>query len=142
MQSARAFREVAAGQENERLGKRLEEEIYVASEASATPLRNYAPQSNFSASRCVSLPWTSGIQMLSSPEFLLPSSTLQAVHPSSETPASTSFQADFHHDAGRSHPYGQCDPRTRNGRRRKGKIRSSRAADGRRRYRHRAVHAI
>jgi hypothetical protein len=78
MQSARAFREIAAGQENKRLGKRLGEEIYVASEASATPLRNYAPQSNFSASRRVSLRWTSGIwtsgiQMLSSPEFLLPS---------------------------------------------------------------------
>ena len=38
--------EPAAGQ-NRRLGKRLDREIYVASEASATPHRNYAPQSNF-----------------------------------------------------------------------------------------------
>ena len=38
--------------------------------------------------------------------------------------------------------YGECDPRARDGRRRKGEIRPSRAADGRRRYRHRAVHAV
>jgi hypothetical protein len=30
-----------------RLGKRLDCEIYVASEASATPLKSYAPQSRF-----------------------------------------------------------------------------------------------
>src|ERR1700722_13694230 len=43
---------------NSRLGKRLGGEIYVASEASATPLRNYALQSNFLASRCVAVSWT------------------------------------------------------------------------------------
>jgi hypothetical protein len=37
----------APAQQNLRFGKPLEEEIYVASEASATPLRSYAPQSNF-----------------------------------------------------------------------------------------------
>jgi hypothetical protein len=68
MQTAQTFREPAA-QQNPRFGKRLESEIYVASEPSATPLASYAPQSNFSASRCVSLPWTPGIQMLSSPDF-------------------------------------------------------------------------
>src|SRR5258705_915892 len=59
-------------QQNLRFGKPLEEEIYVASEASATPLCSYAPQSNFSALRGVSAPWTPGIQMLSSPDFPLP----------------------------------------------------------------------
>src|SRR5216684_3017221 len=59
-------------QQNLRFGKPLEEEIYVASEASATPLRSYAPQSNFSALRGASLPWTPGTQMLSSPDFPLP----------------------------------------------------------------------
>ena len=44
----------------------------MASEASATPLCSYAPQSNFSALRGVSAPWTPGIQMLSSPDFPLP----------------------------------------------------------------------
>ena len=34
--------------ENYRFGKRLEDEIYVASEASATPVASYAPLSNFS----------------------------------------------------------------------------------------------
>jgi hypothetical protein len=38
-----------SGKEISRLGKRLGREIYVASEPSATPLQNYAPQSNFSA---------------------------------------------------------------------------------------------
>jgi hypothetical protein len=52
MLTARTFREPAA-QQNLRFGKRLEEEIYVASEASATPLESYAPQSNFSAPRRV-----------------------------------------------------------------------------------------
>jgi hypothetical protein len=46
---------VPAGQQNSRFGKRLDDEIYVASEASATPLRSYAPQSNFSAPPRVSL---------------------------------------------------------------------------------------
>jgi hypothetical protein len=73
MQTAQTFREpAAAAQQNPRFGKRLESEIYVASEPSATPLASYAPQSNFSASRRVSLPWTPGIQMLSSPDFPLP----------------------------------------------------------------------
>jgi hypothetical protein len=31
-----------AGQQNPRFGRRLDREIYVASEASATPLRSYA----------------------------------------------------------------------------------------------------
>ena len=44
----------------------------MASEASATPLCSYAPQSNFSAPRGVSPPWTPGTQMLSSPDFPLP----------------------------------------------------------------------
>jgi hypothetical protein len=42
----RTFR-MPAGQQNQRFGKRLDDEIYVASEASATPLQSYAPQSNF-----------------------------------------------------------------------------------------------
>jgi hypothetical protein len=54
------------------LGKRLEREIYVASEASATPQASYAPQSNFSARQRVALPWTPGTEMLSSPRFPLP----------------------------------------------------------------------
>jgi len=62
----------APAQQNLRFGKPLEEEIYVASEASATPLRSYAPQSNFSAPPGASLPWTPGTQMLSSPDFPLP----------------------------------------------------------------------
>jgi hypothetical protein len=45
----------AAHPGNSRLGKRLAPEIYVASEASATPLRNYAPQSNFLVSPRVAL---------------------------------------------------------------------------------------
>jgi hypothetical protein len=53
-------------------GKRLEREIYVASEASATPPASYAPQSNFSACQRVSLPWTPGTEVLSSPRFPLP----------------------------------------------------------------------
>jgi hypothetical protein len=52
MLTARTFHELAV-QQNLRFGKRLGEEIYVASEASATPLENYAPQSNFSAPRRV-----------------------------------------------------------------------------------------
>ena len=71
MLTARTFHEPAA-QQNLRFGKRLGEEIYVASEASATPLCSYAPQSNFSALRGASLPWTPGTQMLSSPDFPLP----------------------------------------------------------------------
>jgi hypothetical protein len=49
MQPARTFRDAAAERENRRLGKRLRGEIYVASEASATSLQNYALLSNFSA---------------------------------------------------------------------------------------------
>jgi hypothetical protein len=56
-------------QQNPRSGKRLGDEIYVASEASATPLRNYAPQSNFSPSAGVALPWSPGIEVLSSLTF-------------------------------------------------------------------------
>jgi hypothetical protein len=40
---ARTFREPGAERESAGTGKRLGKEIYVASEASATPLRNYAP---------------------------------------------------------------------------------------------------
>jgi hypothetical protein len=69
MQSARTFREAAAERQNPRLGKRLGGEIYVASEASATPLQNYAPQSNFSALQRVALPWTQATQVLSQPQF-------------------------------------------------------------------------
>ena len=57
---------------NLRFGKRLDCEIYEASEASATLLASYAPQSNFSAQPRVSLPWTPGTEMLSSPDFPLP----------------------------------------------------------------------
>jgi hypothetical protein len=80
--------------QNRRFGKRLGDEIYVASEASATPLQNYAPQislfehdlpgkpvstfpdhvpGNFSALRCVSPPWTLGNEVLSSPDIPRPS---------------------------------------------------------------------
>jgi hypothetical protein len=55
-----------------RFGKRLDCEIYEASEASATPLASYALQSNFSAQPRVALPWTPGTEMLSSPYFPLP----------------------------------------------------------------------
>jgi hypothetical protein len=48
MQSARILCDAAAERENRRLGKRLGDEIYVASEASATPPQNYALLSNFS----------------------------------------------------------------------------------------------
>src|SRR5207237_707935 len=58
-----------------------------------------------------------------------------------ELPPTISFQTDFHHDAGRSYRYGQCDPWARHGRRREGEIRPSGPADGRRRYRDRVVHA-
>jgi hypothetical protein len=76
MQAARTFREAAARRRISRFGKRLSGEIYVASEASATPEPNYAPLSNFSALLCVAVPWTPGTQVLSSPEFpLLPNAT-------------------------------------------------------------------
>src|ERR1700687_5028379 len=65
MLAARTFHEPAARQ-NSRFGKRLDREIYVASEASATALRSYAPQSNFSAPWRVGPPWTPGTEMLSS----------------------------------------------------------------------------
>jgi hypothetical protein len=70
MQTAQTLGEPAA-QQNPRFGKRLGDEIYVASEASATPHRNYAPQSNFSTLQCVAQAWSPGILMLSSPGFLL-----------------------------------------------------------------------
>jgi len=50
-----------------RFGKRLDSEIYVASEASATPVASYALLSNFSGLSRVSLPWTPGTEMLSQP---------------------------------------------------------------------------
>jgi hypothetical protein len=46
MSTARTFNAAAAAIKA-RLGKPLAREIYVASEASATPLASYAPQSGF-----------------------------------------------------------------------------------------------
>src|ERR1700722_5752997 len=110
-----------AAQQNLRSGNRLGVEIYVASEASATPLQSYAPQSNFLAPQCVSLPWTPGIQVLSSPEFPLPTKACAAaIRLNGGSSPSTSFQTDFHHDARRSFSYGQCDPCPGDGRRREG----------------------
>ena len=63
-------------QQNPRFGKRLGGEIYVASEASATPPRSYAPLSNFSHCKRVSLPWTPGIEVLSSPSVSVPQGTM------------------------------------------------------------------
>ena len=77
MRLARTSREPDA-QQNPQSGKRLDGEIYVASEASATPLQSYAPQSNFSGLECVALPWTPGTQMLSSPDFPLPQACAEA----------------------------------------------------------------
>ncbi len=57
----------AADPENYRFGKRLQDEIYVASKASATAVASYAPLSNFSGPSGVSLPWTPGTEVLSSP---------------------------------------------------------------------------
>jgi hypothetical protein len=51
------------------VAKPLGDEIYVASEPSATPLQSYAPLSNFSTGKRVSLPWTQGTEVLSSPDF-------------------------------------------------------------------------
>jgi hypothetical protein len=48
-----------------RLGKPLAREIYVASEASATPLANYAPQSRIGPRNPGSRPWSPMTQMLS-----------------------------------------------------------------------------
>ena len=53
-------RRPAGRQQNPRFGKRLEHEIYVASEGSATPARSYALLSNFSHGKRVSSPWTHG----------------------------------------------------------------------------------
>jgi hypothetical protein len=72
MQAVRTSRDTAARQ-NLRFGKRLGREIYVASEASATPLLSYAPLSNFSHIWRVPLPWTPRNEMLSSADFPLPS---------------------------------------------------------------------
>ncbi len=71
-----------------------------------------------------------------------PKACAEAARFTGGSPPSISFQADFHHDARRSFPYGQCDPRAGHGCCRKGQIRASRPADGRRRHRHRAVHAV
>ena len=60
------------GDEIRRLSKRLEGELYVASEANATLLPSYALLSNFSAVLGVSLPWTPGTQVLSQPNILGP----------------------------------------------------------------------
>src|SRR5260370_40360238 len=99
MLAARTFHEPAARQ-NSRFGKRLDREIYVASEASATALRSYAPQSNFSAPWRVCLPWTPGTEMLSSPGFPLPQSCPSRSPPPANHLQGSSFQADFHYDAG------------------------------------------
>jgi hypothetical protein len=64
-----------AARQNRRFGKRLEQEIYVASEPSATPARSYAPLSNFSHRKRVAEPWTPGIEMLSSPSVSVPQGT-------------------------------------------------------------------
>src|SRR3954464_2589203 len=58
--------------ESSRFGKRLECEIYVASESSATPVASYAPLSNFSAGQRVSSPWTPRTEVLSSPDLPVP----------------------------------------------------------------------
>src|SRR6266446_9104092 len=81
--------------QNPRFGKRLDREIYVASEPSATALQSYAPLSNFSPLQRVSPPWTPGIQMLSSPDFPLPQACARGIRFSGGRPPSTSFQADF-----------------------------------------------
>jgi hypothetical protein len=47
--------------------KRLGDEIYVASEPSATPLLSYAPQSRCKGCNPGSRPWTRRMQMLSQP---------------------------------------------------------------------------
>jgi hypothetical protein len=57
-------RGVKSGQ-NPRFGKPLGGEIYVASEASATPMHSYAPQSAIACRNPGSRPWTRGMQMLS-----------------------------------------------------------------------------
>ena len=70
-----------------------------------------------------SLPWSPGSEVL----FPLtsrcdqlghqawPSGACRAIRFPSGSPPSISFQADFHHDACRSLPYGQCDPGARDG---------------------------
>ena len=79
--------------------------------------------------------------MLSSPRHPVAIRAYGALQPLLTQPT-TSFQADFHHDASRSYPYGQRDPWPFDGCRREGEIRPSRPANGRRRYRHGAVHAV
>src|SRR6266404_6942711 len=83
-----------AAQQNLRFGKRLDGEIYVASEASATPLRSYAPQSNFSALQRVSLPWTPGTEMLSSPGFPIAACAEAIPHPANHHQAAH-FRRNF-----------------------------------------------
>jgi hypothetical protein len=89
-----------AAWQNRRFGKRLGDEIYVASEPSATPLRSYAPQSNFFPVTRVALPWTPGTEMLSTLVSRCHQACAEAIRLSRGLPPSISFQADFHHDAG------------------------------------------
>src|ERR1700730_9331682 len=100
-----------AARQNLRFGKPLDGEIYVASEASATPLRSYAPQSNFSAPRRVAPALDSGNTDAIQPSLpVAPVAGLcRDIRPCGESPPSISFQAEFHHDAGRSFRYGQRD---------------------------------
>jgi hypothetical protein len=64
-----------AAQQNRRFGKRLGQEIYVASELSATPPRTYAPISNFSHRKGVTEPWTHRFEVLSSLPVSVPQGT-------------------------------------------------------------------
>src|ERR1700738_5061721 len=99
--------------------------------------------SNFSPHECVAPPWTCGNEMLSSALLPLPIRLVRkAIRLPGGSPPSISFQADFYHDARRSFPYGQCDPRAGDGCRREGKMRPSRPADGCGRHRPRIVYAI
>ncbi len=65
------WRRPAARRQNPRFGKRLEHEIYVASERSATPARSYAPLSNFRMASAFPRLGLTGIVVLSSPDFPL-----------------------------------------------------------------------
>jgi hypothetical protein len=64
-----------AAQQNRRFGRRLGQEIYVASELSATPPLTYAPISNFSHRKHVTEPWTHRFEVLSSPSVAVPLGT-------------------------------------------------------------------
>jgi transketolase len=65
MRTARTFNAGHRHKQKPRLGKPLGREIYVASEASATALQNYAPQSRIVIGIAGSRPWTPPTQMLS-----------------------------------------------------------------------------